>query len=200
MSDTTLDGQPDAPSLLLDDDAPRLSSAPLHAPTPTAGAPAPATPPGEAPSAPSLPVVSPVLASAEATMQPESPATPAPAPPVEAPPTPTLPDVAPVLASAATTMHADSSDGDQDEDAKVDADGEPVHPMAHLMPAKSRPSEAQRRAAEQRAVKKAKARKIKIGVAAGFLVVSAVVGPPLFSWLTDAINEAGGIENDETDG
>jgi hypothetical protein len=70
--------------------------------------------------------------------------------------------------------------------------GEPVHPMAHLMPTKqSGPSEASRRAAEQRAISKAKAKKVKIGVISGILVVTAVVGPPLSRWVVDAVNDAG---------
>jgi len=72
-----------------------------------------------------------------------------------------------------------------------EADAEPKHPMAHLMPTKSIPNEASLRAAEARATRKAKSRKIKIGLIAGMLVFSAVVGPPLGKWLVDAINEAG---------
>jgi hypothetical protein len=71
------------------------------------------------------------------------------------------------------------------------------HPMAHMMPSKSKPSAAAARAAEIRAARKAKTRKIQIGVAIGALVVAALAGPPLVSWLTNAINEAGGIENEE---
>ncbi len=63
--------------------------------------------------------------------------------------------------------------------------------MAHLMPSKQMPTEASRHAAEQRAIRKAKSKKIKIGVIAGVLVVSAVVGPPLGKWLVDAVNEVG---------
>ena len=46
------------------------------------------------------------------------------------------------------------------------------------------------------AAKKAKGKKIKIGVIVGFLVVAVAAGPPLFSWLTDAINEAGSVSTD----
>ena len=69
---------------------------------------------------------------------------------------------------------------------------EPVHPMAHLMPSKqSGPNEASRRAAEKRAIQKAKAKKTKIAVISGIVVVTAVVGPPLTRWLVDAVNDAG---------
>lgn len=70
------------------------------------------------------------------------------------------------------------------------------HPMAHLMPQASAPSEASRRAAEIRAAKKAKARKVKIAVAVGALVVAAVVGPPVGRWVVDAVNEAGSTTTD----
>jgi hypothetical protein len=87
---------------------------------------------------------------------------------------------------------------DQEPTGGEPVDGsEAAHPMAHMMPSKSKPSAAAARAAEIRAARKAKTRKIKIGVAIGALVVSALAGPPLVSWLTNAINEAGGIQNEE---
>lgn len=121
-------------------------------------------------------------------------------PPVNPPPVPDpaaleLPAGAPVLPLSSPVLapngsHVPPPDVD---DASDDGDAtEPRHPMAHLMPEKSRPSEASLRAAEARAAKKAKARKIKIGLAAGFLVVAALVGPPLAKWLTHAVNTAGG--------
>ena len=70
------------------------------------------------------------------------------------------------------------------------------HPMAHLMPARSKPTEASIKAAELRAAKKSKAKKVKILVAIGALVVTALVGPPAVSWLTGAINEAGDTSTD----
>jgi hypothetical protein len=88
-------------------------------------------------------------------------------------------------------------DRPDDEHEAANEAGDDEHPMAHLMPQKSKPTQASIRAAEQRAIKKAKAKKIKVGVAAGALVVAAVAGPPLWSWLTNAINEAGGITTDE---
>jgi len=77
---------------------------------------------------------------------------------------------------------------------------EPVHPMAHLMPPKSAPSEAKRRADELRAAKKAKAKKVKIGVAAGFLVLAVAVGPPLGRWFVNAINAAGSTSTEQPAG
>ena len=149
MSDTAAPGAttttPDS-SFFLDGTEPRLSTVP-----------APVAPPDRAP-APSLPVVSPVLASAEA------------------PVLPTLPTT-----SRATTPEESAT---------------PHHAMAHLMPEKTTPSESSRRAAELRAAKKAKARKVKVGVVAGILAVSALAGPPLFRWLRDAVNESGRVSSD----
>ena len=116
--------------------------------------------------------------------------------PVAAPPAPvllgdapTLPVVSPVLTPPTTTLPGNSTPDDSEHDD--DSSAEPEHPMAHLMPSKSMPSEAGRRAAEIRAAQKAKSKKIKIGLIAGFMLVSAVLGPPLGKWLVDAINEAG---------
>jgi hypothetical protein len=106
---------------------------------------------------------------------------------------PSLP-TAPAVAPAAVATDDDSGVGDRDPDAASD---EPIHPMAHLMPQKSVPSEASRKAAEARAAKKAKAKKVKLAVAAGFLVVAAVVGPPLFEWFNNALNEAGNTSTEE---
>ena len=136
-----------------------------------AAAPTIATPPSERPA--SLKLVAPML-TGEA---------------------PTLPLVSPVLTSSAAPVlpaagasHHDSATNDKGPDTPT---GEPEHPMAHLMPSKQMPTEASRRAAEQRAIRKAKSKKVKIGVVAGMLVASAIVGPPLGKWLVDAVNEAG---------
>ena len=69
--------------------------------------------------------------------------------------------------------------------------------MAHLMPEKTGPSEASRRAAEARAVKKKKAKKVKIIVGVCALAFTVVVGPPLAKWTMNAINEAGNVHKDE---
>jgi len=98
---------------------------------------------------------------------------------------PTLPVVSPVLTSPTDHVVPNPSGTTPGTDA------EPQHPMAHLMPSKSIPNEASRRAAEKRAAAKAKAKKTKIGVITGLIVIMAVVGPPLGRWLVDAINEAG---------
>ena len=81
--------------------------------------------------------------------------------------------------------------------AETDTHSEPVHPMAHLMPQKAAPSEASRKAAEIRAARKAKAKKVKFGVAAGCLLVAVVAGPPLFKWLGNAINDAGSTSTEQ---
>jgi len=74
---------------------------------------------------------------------------------------------------------------------------QPRHPMAHLMPDKPAAAEASTWAAELRAAKRAKAKKIKIGVSIGFLAFAGAVGPPLGSWLVDAINESGKTQTDD---
>jgi hypothetical protein len=106
---------------------------------------------------------------------------------------PTLPVVSPVLTAPAAQARpaVDAVSAASTADDTPGATAPPEHPMAHLMPAKSVPGEASRRAAEKRAIQKAKAKKIKIGVAAGVLVFTALVGPPLGRWLVNAINEAG---------
>lgn len=123
--------------------------------------------------------------------------------PLELPTLPTLPTAAPVitgpLGMPAPDAHRTAPNGDATSDDGDDADRAPVdeHPMAHLMPQKTAPSEASQRAADIRAAKKAKAKKIKIGVAIGSLVFLAVVGPPLGRWLADAVNEAGNTSTEE---
>ncbi len=102
---------------------------------------------------------------------------------------PALPSVAPTLPSAAVQLTPPPLTPGSPESAET---SEPVHPMAHLMPTnQSGPNEASRRAAEKRAIQKAKAKKTKIGVIGGLVVVSALAGPPLARWVIDAINEAG---------
>jgi hypothetical protein len=102
-----------------------------------------------------------------------------------APTLPTLPVSSPTATPVTTESAADA------------ADGEPRHPMAHLMPEKLKPSESSLRAAEARAIKKKKAKKIKIIVGVCALAVTAVVGPPLGKWTINAINEAGKVQEDE---
>ena len=119
-------------------------------------------------SGPTLPVVSQVLTDGSA------------------PTLPTLPASSPTPPVPATTESP--ADG---------IDGEPRHPMAHLMPEKMKPSEASLRAAQARAVKKKKAKKVKIIVGVCALAVTVVVGPPLAKWTIDAINEAGSTQEDE---
>jgi hypothetical protein len=100
--------------------------------------------------------------------------------------TPTLPTL-PV--AAPTAPHPTS-------ESPAQASSEPRHPMAHLMPEKTAPSEASRRAAEARAAKKKKAKRVKIIVSVCVVAVTAVVGPPLAKWTIDAINETGKSQKD----
>ena len=117
---------------------------------------------------------------------------------------PTLPVVSQVLTdgSAPTlpTLPAPSATPGVPATTETPADAasnEPRHPMAHLMPGKTKPSEASLRAAEARAVKKKKAKKVKIIVWVCVLAVTAVVGPPLAKWTINAINEAGKTHEDK---
>jgi hypothetical protein len=197
MSETALTPPNETPtttheSLLLDGDAPRLGSTPLAAPAPMGGAGTPVV--NDTPAAPTLPVVSPVLTDPSAPMQsgtdvfadmpaPAIPAAAAPA--IPAPELPTLPAAAPAVPTSAAPQLDDTA-GKSTSDM---ADAE--HPMAHLMGGPTQVSQASQRAAELRAAKKAKAKKLKIGFAIGAVVVTAAVGPPLWSWFTDALNEAG---------
>ncbi len=195
MSDTVVTDTPQTtpdPAFFLDGDAPRLGEA-------AAPAPAPAERPtpmldmqgrielaDDAPNIPAAPTLAPAeeLPTLTAAPPAESPA-PA-APPAEAP---TLPTSTPNVAPMSTEVDEDTGDEDADE---------PRHPMAHLMPQKSKPTEASIRAAEIRAAQKAKGKKIKVGIAVGSLVFTALVGPPLFKWLSNAINEAGDTSTEQT--
>lgn len=204
MSETALTPPDETPtaapaSMLLDDDAPRLGSTPLMAPTPMGGA---GTSPAvnDEPAAPTLPVVSPVLDDPVAPMQTgtdvfaadmPAPVIPTPAAPsIPAPELPTLPTAAPAVPTAAASQLEDGTDT-----PPTAAGAE--HPMAHLMGSATKVSEASKRAAELRAAKKAKAKKVKVGFAVGALVFSAVVGPPLWSWFTNALNETGTTSSEE---
>jgi len=182
VNDPAAGGAPaDTTEFFLDGDAPRLASAPTIATLPTErNPPAPSLAPSLAPP-PTMPGA-PTLSDAPAL-----------------PGAPTLPVVSPVLSSLNTPLAPDpttaveQANGAQPNPATDDAAvaAEPDHPMAHLMPTKTMPNEASRRAAEKRAVHKAKSKKIKIGVISGMLIFTAVVGPPLGKWLVDAVNEAG---------
>lgn len=108
---------------------------------------------------------------------------------------PTLPTPAPKAVVDETVDAPVTSASDTSESTPPDAD---AHPMAHLMQRQAGPSEASKRAAEIRAAKKAKAKKVKIGVAIGAIVFAAVVGPPLGKWFVNAINEAGDTTTEET--
>ena len=162
MSDTATNGSLD--SFLLDGDAPRLGAATPVQPSPS--------------------VLDYELLAAEPTVAPQPPGSGSMLlpPRIDAEPVllaldgPSLPTSAPKAPSA-------PSDGD-------DA-AEPRHPMAHLMPDQGPKSDSQVWAAQLRAAKKAKARRIKIVGAVVFLAVAAVVGPPLGQWLVNAINESG---------
>lgn len=203
MSDTVLSSTPDAaPSL---GDAPRLGEA-INPTLPTVPmAPSPAAAPSmPAPTtdAPPMPMVgattvegAPMLPDAAPVLPTAASAT----PPTPAMPTgPSLPDAAPVLTSdEAPVLPTPSAQANAPAGPNNDVDGEPRHPMAHLMPAKSGPSEASQRAAEIRAAQKAKSKKIKIGIAVGSLVFLGVVGPPVYKWTANAINEAGNTSTED---
>ncbi len=205
MTETALTPPDETPtaaptSMLLDGDAPRLGSTPLMAPAPMGGAGTPVV--NDAPVAPSLPVVSPVLSDPVAPLQSgadvfgsdmPAPAIPAAAAPsIPAPALPTLPTSTPAVPASVASQLEETTDA-----APTQPTAGAEHPMAHLMGGATKVSAASQRAAEMRAAKKAKAKKIKIGVAIGALVVSAVVGPPLWSWFTNALNESGTTSTEE---
>lgn len=166
-------------------EAPRLGSGPITEPAPMVGT-GPTLPTATEPVLPTLPA-----ANAAPVATPPAPATVAPArqfapdPDLDVASLPTLPQAGPVVSVFESI--------DELTDQVVAADAAPTgkHPMAHLMPARSKPTEASIKAAEIRATKKAKAKKVKILVVIGALIVTALVGPPFVSWLTGAINEAG---------
>ena len=179
MSETALTPTNETPtsgpaSMLLDGDAPRLGSTPLTAPSPMgAGVP-----------------VAPTSQRADVfgadTPAPALPATAAPS--IPAPSLPTLPSAAPAIPSATAS---------QLEDGTETPTTGSEHPMAHLMGGATKVSAASQRAAEIRAAKKAKAKKMKIGFVIGALVFAAVVGPPVWSWFTNALNETGTTNTEE---
>ncbi len=123
--------------------------------------------------------------------------TPISVPPVGSTPTPslpslpTLPVISPVLSSHAALAHGPAGIADHVSDDAVEVSTPARHPMAHLMPEKMAPSEASRRAAEARAAHKKKAKRTKLIVIGCMLVFTAVAGPPLWKWLTNALDEAG---------
>lgn len=168
MRDSTTNENP-VDAFLIDGDMPRLAAPVLPQPAPAAaGSPLLVTP--DALLAPPPPGSAPLLIADSPSL-----------------PMPTL--GAPVLSGAGSTVDP-SADG-------ADGTAEPRHPMAHLMPEKSKPTESSIRAAQLRAAKKAKARRTKIIVGVILLAITAVVGPPAFRWLADAVNEAGSTKTDE---
>ena len=72
--------------------------------------------------------------------------------------------------------------------------------MAHLMPARPAPSDAALRAAEKRAEMKRRAKRRKIVAIVVVLAAIGVGGPPLYAWVSDAINESGSTSVDEPAG
>jgi hypothetical protein len=162
MSDTATNGSLD--SFLLDGDAPRLGAATPMRPSPSV-------------------LDYELLAPEPGVAMPPPPAGSMLLPPrIDAEPVLLALD-GPSLPTAAPKAPAPAADGE--------ASGEPRHPMAHLMPDQGPKSDSQVWAAQVRAAKKAKARRIKIIAGVIFLAISAVVGPPLVKWLVDAINESG---------
>lgn len=150
MTDTAVTPPSTPDEQILDSAPPRLGSTPMAPPAPLAstGTPIAPTLPD---AAPTLPVVSPVLTAPESSPAPgDDEERFAPAALLGDVHVPTLPDSAPAAPARVAEMTT----------AETDTESEPAsdHPMAHLMPAKSKPTEASLRAAEQRAIKKAKAK------------------------------------------
>lgn len=184
-------------------DLPTLSSSPTAVPTavPVPSEPmfAPTVTPGDG--VPSLPTLPSAGAAPTRTPAPTTSPThePIATPVTDSPDLPSLPTVAaaapapaaPVEDAAVSTAPASGAEPTEDAPAPNE------HPMAHLMGNTKSASEASRKAAEIRAAKKAKAKKIKIGVAIGAIVFAAVVGPPLGKWFVNAINEAGDTSTEQ---
>lgn len=206
MSETTVTpASPTTPAedFFLDGAAPRLGSSPMIAPAPLGSAGAPVLPAEHsvgdaAPTLAAPTLATPTLATpalAAPTLAAPALAAPVPAAPASQPMSvdefmlPSLPAALPQKPMTVEDLPGTGSEPVEGAEAG--------HPMAHMMPSKSKPSAAAARAAEIRATRKAKTRKIQIGVAIGALVVAVLAGPPLVSWLTNAINEAGGIQNEE---
>ena len=133
-------------------------------------------------------------------------------PPVITPPLsgtdlPTLPPSAPqespaasVPTSTAQTDASTADTGDTSPTAPTEPEGDvegQQHPMAHLMMTKAPATEASKRAAAIRAQQKAKARKVKIGIVIGFLIVAVTVGPLVGKWVIDGVNDVGNTSTDE---
>lgn len=85
----------------------------------------------------------------------------------------------------------------EQEESRFITDG-PHHPMAHLMPQRTKPTEAQVRANELRSWKKKKARRAKVLVVVAAVAIGAFAGPPLAAWVIEAVNEPG-TTPDQTD-
>ena len=174
-----------------DGDAPRLPGGPIPAAPslPSAHTPAqrstpmlPNLPPVAPPvldAAPALPLVSPVLSDDAAML-------------------PTLPSLPNFPNPSVGTPHSDLQlPSELIDDVVAEAPEERRHPMAHLMPEITKPSEAALRAAELRNARKRKARRTKIIVGVVFLILAAVAGPPLVRWTIDAINESGSTKPEQ---
>ena len=128
-------------------------------------------------------------------------------PPVPTLPTlPTLPTNAAVAAAPVPLLEPELVDVvhavvEQEESRFVHTG--PQHPMAHLMPPRTKPTEAQARANDLRASNKKKARRTKVLVVVAVVAIGAFAGPPLAAWVVNAINESGATtdptEPDSTD-
>lgn len=213
MSESALNEPRIAEGYHFDFEMPRLASEPTVTPQPTVPpefdptqAPAvthdaataprlpgtgPATPPPPSPPVGTLPPL-PDSVVADPAM-PTS--TPTPPPPPAAVPGPTTVDTGDAAAAQVPGVGALAEQVAAEAEAEQ-SNAAPHHPMAHLMPQKPEQTEASRKAAELRAAKKKKSKRIKIAMAAGVVAVGAIAGPPLASWLVDAINEAGSTGDD----
>lgn len=175
--------------VLSDPNSPMQPGPEYAAPAPTApeaATPAPVVPAAAAPSIPAPSIREPVLPTV-------APAAPATAPAAPAAPSPVLAEGAPSIpAPSLPTAAPTPPPAPEAETTTAPATDSGEHPMAHLMgDTGSAPNEASKRAAQLRAEKKAKAKKMKIYFAIGAVVVSAVAGPPLWSWFTNALDEVG---------
>ena len=120
---------------------------------------------------------------------------------------PTLPSLPPSAAAAPVPLLepelVDVVHAVVEQEASRFVHPDPQHPMAHLMPPRTKPTEAQLRANELRASNKKKGRRTKLLVVVAVVAIGAFAGPPLAAWVVTAINESGATtdqtEPDSTD-
>lgn len=70
--------------------------------------------------------------------------------------------------------------------------------MAHLMPPRTKPTDSQLRATELRETRKKKSRRIKLLGVVASVAIGVFAGPPLATWVVDAVNDPGSTSDEPT--